>query len=66
MGNSELIYIQRDTELLKDFSNEELLDEVLDRAGGDSWDGYFTTKGSNLYENGLKILRERLGDWLSE
>jgi len=50
----------------KKMTNRELLDEVLDQAGGDDWDGAFTDKGKWEYEYLIKMLEKRLEGWLNE
>ena len=48
----------------KTMSNKELLDEVLDQAQGDDYEGAFTERGRWEYEYLLGKLHERLADWL--
>jgi hypothetical protein len=50
----------------KHLTNEELLIEVLDLAGGDDWDGCFTENGKKEYEYLKSKLRERLSEWLKQ
>lgn len=45
-------------------SNAELLEEVLCLAGGDDYDGCFTTRGAREYDILFMELNYRLEDWL--
>ena len=47
-------------ERLRTFSNEELLDEYTDLAGGDDYDGCYTERGEWQYIEVEKELRKRL------
>lgn len=53
-------------ERIESMSNSELLDEALELAGGDSWDGIFTKRGEWEYSAITLHLRMRLVDWLNE
>lgn len=60
-----LLYQKEIVENEKRMSNEELLDEVLNQATGDDYDGCFTVKGLWEYRYLEGKLRERLASWLS-
>lgn len=47
-------------------SNAELLDEVLERANPDDYDGCWTTRGWNLYLVYKRVLKKRLQNWLKD
>jgi len=49
---------------IKKLTNKELLDEVLQLAGGDYYDGDFTTRGRWTYYRLKEELEKRLGEWL--
>ena len=57
---------QKVIERVARLSNEELLDEVLSQAQGDSWDGNFTENGLWEYEYYKTELKKRLGSWIEE
>ena len=46
----------------KDSSIEALLDEVLELAKGDDYDGIHTSHGWNEYQFMLGLLKERIGN----
>lgn len=50
----------------KEMSNEELLDEVIELAAGDGYDGCFTKQGLWEFQYLKKKLYERLASWLSQ
>ena len=60
-----LLYQKKIIEKEKGMSNQELFDEVLSQAGGDDWEGCFTTKGFWEFEYLESKLRERLENWLA-
>jgi len=49
---------------IRALSNAELMEEVLRLAGGDDWDGGFTTFGAWEYDFAKTELRTRLDAWL--
>ncbi len=50
----------------KHLTNQELLEEVIDLASGDDWDGAFTERGAWEFEYLQGKLKERLSDWMKE
>lgn len=56
----------KELERIAELTNKELLDEVLDLAGGDDWEGEFTAEGSWTYDKLVDELEKRLGEWLKE
>jgi len=46
------------------YTNKELLEKVIDQAGGDDHDGYFTVLGQWEFDYLHDKLYERLHDWL--
>lgn len=49
---------------ISQLSNRALLEEALDLAGGDDWDGCFTKRGSWKYTQLREELERRLVAWL--
>lgn len=47
-------------------SNANLLEETLDLAGGDDYDGCFTRNGEVTYQILTSELKKRLAVWLSD
>jgi len=48
----------------KGMSNKQLLDEVIELAAGDDYDGCFTDNGKWAFKYLKSKLYERLADWL--
>ena len=54
----------KELERITELTNKELLDEVLDLAGGDDYEGEFTTEGVWTYWKLVDELEKRLSEWL--
>ena len=51
---------------ISQLSNLDLLEDTLELAGGDDWDGDFTEDGQITYSLLEEELRERLESWLKK
>ena len=53
-------------EKIKRLNNKDLLEETLELAAGDDYDGNFTPRGRFKFENLLLELKGRLKHWFGE
>ena len=68
MGKKLFKWQQKIVDRVKEYTNDELLDETFLAAGGDDWDGHFTDRGLWEYRFMTGELRKRLRDvgWLEK
>lgn len=63
MGKKYVLQRQQQIDAME---NAKLLEEVLEMAGGDDYDGCFTDEGRIIYEYAVNVLKNRLSEWLKE
>ena len=51
---------------IRSMSNRALFDEMIERQEPDYYDGAFTSIGVFMAEQSLKVVEERLKDWLDK
>lgn len=57
---------EQEQKRISSLSNSDLLNQMIQIAGGDDWDGDLTQRGKCVFTLCYKELQVRLADWLAK